>query len=101
LSSVFGCREPDFHQQKLLGDINQYDHFRATLRHASAVDDIDGDGEADTLDPEGIIWMQGESDAGIEPIAGRYETNLKRLMDLIRSALREDDIPVDRLRQIS
>ena len=93
-AKTFGCWEPDFHQEKLLGDINQYDHFLATLRHAFAVVDIDGDGEADTLNPEGIIWMQGESDAGSEQVAGRYAANLKRLMDLIRAALREDDVPV-------
>lgn len=90
----FGCWEPDFHQAGFHGNINQYDHFLATLRHAFAVVDIDGDGEADTLNPEGIIWMQGESDAGSEQIAGRYKANLKRLMDLIRATLREDDIPV-------
>ncbi len=54
----------------------------------------DGDGEADTLSAAGILWMQGESDAGEEQVAAQYEANLKRLMDLIRAALREDDIPV-------
>lgn len=93
-AETYGCWEPDFHQDKLLGDINQYDHFLATLRNAFAVVDIDGDGEADTLNPEGIIWMQGESDAGSQQVAERYKANLKRLMDLIRAALREDDIPV-------
>jgi hypothetical protein len=93
-AKTFGCWEPDFHQDKFLGNVNQYDHFLATLRHAFAVVDIDGDGEADTLNPEGIIWMQGESDAGSKQVAERYEANLKRLMDLIRAALREDDIPV-------
>ena len=43
--------------------INQYDHFLATVRHAMSIGDINGDGEADTLVPKGIIWMQGESDA--------------------------------------
>ncbi len=39
--------------------------------------------------------MQGESDAAItEAVARRYEANLKRLMDLIRAALRVDDLPV-------
>ena len=93
-AKTFGCWEPDFHQALFYGDVNQYDHFLATLRHAFAVVDIDGDGEADTLNPEGIIWMQGESDAGEEQVAAHYEANLKRLMDLIRAALREDDIPV-------
>ena len=39
--------------------------------------------------------MQGESDAyPSEEIAYRYLFNLKRLMDLIRAALRVDDLPV-------
>ncbi len=75
--------------------INQYDHFLATLRHAFSARDIDGDGEDDSLDPAGIIWMQGESDAGwTAEVALRYERNLKRLMDLMRAAMRADDLPV-------
>jgi hypothetical protein len=39
--------------------------------------------------------MQGESDAAYTPeIAARYQQNLKRMMDLIRAALRSDDLPV-------
>jgi len=88
----FGCWEPDFYAGN---HVNQYDHFLATLRHAFAVHDIDRDGEADRLIPAAIIWMQGESDAAFTPeIAQRYESNLKRLMDLIRAALRTDDLPV-------
>ena len=34
--------------------MNQYDHFLATVRHATAVQDIDGDGELDTLVPAGV-----------------------------------------------
>lgn len=56
-ASYFGCWAPDF------PGINQYDHFLATVRNAAAVADIDGDGEPDTLNPKGIVWMQGESDA--------------------------------------
>ena len=91
-ASTFGCWDPDY----CAGNgVNQYDHFLATLRHAFNVRDIDGDGEVDTLVPAGIVWMQGESDAAHGAgIAGRYESNLKRLMDLIRAALREDDLPV-------
>ena len=75
--------------------INQYDHFLATIRHAFAARDIDGDGEDDTLVPAGIVWMQGESDAAAAAgVAKRYEKNLKRLMDLMRAALRVDDLPV-------
>ena len=87
----FGCWDPDFDQ----GDgINQYDHFLATLRRGLSVGDIDGDGEEDTLVPTGILWMQGESDATTRETAEQYEANLKRLMDLVRAALRVDDLPV-------
>jgi len=88
----FGCWDPDFNDST---GINQYDHFLATIRNATAVRDIDGDGEADRLIPSGIVWMQGESDAyPNEQIARRYLANLKRLMDLVRAALRVDDLPV-------
>ncbi|UCD48555.1 MAG: hypothetical protein JSW27_13590 [Phycisphaerales bacterium] len=87
----FGCWEPDFDKGN---GINQYDHFLATLRRALEVRDIDGDGTEDTLIPAGIVWMQGESDANDEAIAKQYEANLKRLMDLVRAALRVDDLPV-------
>lgn len=90
----FGCWEPDFNQGSGDGKgINQYDHFLATIRFATSHGDIDGDGEPDTLIPSGIIWMQGESDAGTEVVATRYHANLKRLMDLVRAALRTDDLP--------
>jgi hypothetical protein len=92
--ATFGCWEPDFHPNIPNGHINQYDHFLATVRNAMSVKDIDGDGEVDTLHPVGILWMQGESDAGEEAVAQKYEANLKRLMDLIRAALREDDVRV-------
>ena len=88
----FGCWEPDFQGTN---GINQYDHFPATLRHAFAETDIDGDGELDRLIPAGILWMQGESDAHYTvEIAERYQSNLRRLMDLLRAALRSDDLPV-------
>ena len=75
--------------------VNQYDHFLATVRHATGVRDIDGDGQQDRLIPAGIVWMQGESDAHYSvEIAERYQANLKRLMDLIRAAFRTDDLPV-------
>jgi hypothetical protein len=92
----FGCWEPDFEQGAGEGQgINQYDHFLATIRAATAVRDVDGDGVEDRLLPAGIVWMQGESDAAYTPeIAENYESHLKRLMDLIRAALREDDVPV-------
>lgn len=90
----FGCWDPDYPDEKGTG-VNQYDHFLATVRNAMSIDDIDGDGEPDTLVPRGIIWMQGESDASFSSeIADRYEENLERLIDLIRAALHADDLPV-------
>jgi hypothetical protein len=93
-ASYFGSWDPDYPGGTGAG-INQYDHFLATIRHALSVDDIDGDGESDTLVPTGIVWMQGESDAAhTKDIALRYEAHLERLMDLIRAAFRTDDLPV-------
>ena len=88
------CWEPDFHVDGENGHINQYDHFLSTVRHAFAIQDIDGDKQPDTLTPAGIIWMQGESDAGDKMIAQRYQANLKRMMDLIHAALRLDYVRV-------
>jgi len=88
----YGCWDPDY-----IGSngINQYDHFLTTIRNAFDVKDINGDGKKERLVPSGIIWMQGESDACYgEEIAGRYYSNLKRLMDLLRAALLTDDLPV-------
>jgi hypothetical protein len=92
----FGSWEPDFVGGSGEGSgINQYDHFLATLRSALGAGDIDGDGRPDRLIPAGIVWMQGESDAATTAdVARGYERNLKRLMDLIRAALRQDDLPV-------
>lgn len=88
----FGAWEPDYRGTH---GINQYDHFLATVRNALARRDINGDGRADRIVPAGIIWMQGESDAShTEAIAARYKQHLKRLMDLLRAALRTDDLPV-------
>lgn len=92
----FGCWEPDFLKGTGAGKgVNQYDHFLATIKNAKQVQDIDGDGETDTLIPRGIVWMQGESDGSYSlEIAQQYESNLKRLMDLVRAALLSDDLPV-------
>ena len=88
----FGCWEPDY---KGSTGLNQYDYFLRTVNLAMSVRDINGDGSKDILVPAGIFWMQGESDASYtEEIAGRYYSNLKRLMDLIRAAFRCDDLPV-------
>ena len=87
-----GSWDPDYEGGQ---GVNQYDHFLATVRNAMSVSDIDGDGLQDTLEPAGIIWMQGESDGARTPkIARRYLANLTRLMELIRAAFRVDDIPV-------
>ncbi len=77
-----------------LSGMNQFDHFLTTVREALKSSDINCDGIEDVLIPQGIIWMQGESDALNEDIALRYYDNLKRLMDLIRVSLRDDDLPV-------
>ncbi len=88
----FGCWEPDYRSKN---GINQYDHCLKTIKEAFAVDDINGDGVKDVLVPSGIVWMQGESDGDYtEAVALRYYDNLKRLMDLLRAALRTDDLPV-------
>ena len=91
-AKFFGSWYPDYN----IGNrLNQYDYFLATVRHAMAVRDIDGDGEEDILIPRGIIWMQGESDAvQTKDIALAYKANLKRLMDLMRAAFHQNDLPV-------
>ena len=95
-ASRFGCWDPDFRAADGdLRDVNQYDHFLATIRTALDDCDLDDDGATDRLIPRGIVWMQGESDAAATvEIAEAYQGNLKRLMDLIRAALHTDDLPV-------
>lgn len=91
-ASGFGTWEPDYENGR---GINQYDHALATLREAMSKRDIDGDGKADVLIPAGIVWMQGEGDAyHSRESAEAYRENLKRMMDLLRAALRVDDLPV-------
>ncbi len=90
-----GSWEPDFKPgSQPPENINQYDHFLATLENAFAVLDVNGDGEPNRFTPSGIIWMQGESDAHQEPVARQYEVNLKRMMDLMREAFGSDNLPV-------
>lgn len=75
--------------------LNQFDHFLKTVKVALETKDIDGNGNEDILIPNGIVWMQGESDACCsEEAAMRYYANLKKLMNLIRAALRNDELPV-------
>lgn len=91
-AGTFGSWDPHYDEGS---GINQYDHFLAAITHATAIDDIDGDGRRDRLVPAGIVWMQGESDGSYtEMIARRYEDNLRELVGLIRAALRVDDLPV-------
>ncbi|MEZ6241586.1 MAG: sialate O-acetylesterase [Phycisphaerales bacterium] len=77
-----------------LTGVNQYDHALHAIASATAIADIDNDGEPDRLIPAGIVWMQGESDATFEANAANYEADLKHLIDLLRAALRVDDLPV-------
>lgn len=88
----YGNWHPDF----VGGDgKNQYDHALKTLQNAFSHADIDGDGAPDRLIPAGILWMQGEADAyESQAAADEYLANLTRLMDLLRAALRVDDLPV-------
>ena len=87
----YGSWDPD---ETAGGGRNQYDFALAAIDDALRQRDIDGDGEADTLVPRGIAWMQGESDAGSQDTAGRYEANLARMMNLLRAAHRVDGLPV-------
>lgn len=88
----YGNWHPDFSEG---AGLNQYDHALKTLRNAFAYTDIDGDGVADRLVPSGIVWMQGEADAfDSQAAADEYRVNIERLMDLLRAALRVDDLPV-------
>ena len=86
-----GTWDPDFTRGN---GLNQYDFALRTMASALAPADIDGDGHVDNLRPSGIIWMQGESDASHETSADSYETNLTRLMALLRAAMHVDDLPV-------
>ncbi len=88
----YGNWFPDFSA----GDgVNQYDHALKTLHNALSHSDIDGDGQADTLIPAGIVWMQGEADAEhSQQAADAYGDNIERLMNLLRAALQVDDLPV-------
>ena len=88
----FGNWHPDFSAG---AGINQYDHALTTLRAALGQADIDGDGVRDRLVPSGIVWMQGEADAHhSQAAADEYRANIERLMNLLRAALRVDDLPI-------
>jgi hypothetical protein len=90
--SGFGSWDPDYATGNRR---NQYDNALTAIRTALETADIDGDGRPDRLIPAGIIWMQGEADAYDRPdAAAAYRANLDRLMNLLRAALRVDDLPV-------
>jgi hypothetical protein len=90
--SGFGTWDPDYTAGN---QRNQYDNALTAIADALAVDDIDGDGVRDRLLPAGIVWMQGEADAyDHADAAAAYESNLRRMMDLLRAALHQDDLPV-------
>ena len=88
----YGNWHPDFSTG---AGINQYDFALKSLRVALAHADIDGDGTPDRLVPSGIVWMQGEADAfDSQAAADEYRANIEHLMDLLRAAMRVDDLPV-------
>lgn len=92
----WGTWDPDDSEPSPQGaheGVNQYDHALATIEAATRVRDIDNDGEPDTLIPAGILWMQGETDATQAGPAADYADNLAQLADLLRAALRRDDLP--------
>jgi RNAse (barnase) inhibitor barstar len=88
----FGSWEMDYIGKN---GINQFDNFLTTIKESLKVKDIYGNGKEDLMIPSGIIWMHGEREASYtEEIANRYYSNLKGLMDLIRTSLLTDDLPV-------
>lgn len=91
-ASGYGSWAPD---SNVGNGINQYDNALSTIRKALSQRDIDNDGRADRLEPAGIIWMQGEADANhSQAAADAYERNLTRMMNLLRVALGDTDLPV-------
>lgn len=91
-TSGFGSWDPDYSEGN---SRNQYDNALTAIRLALAPRDIDNDGRVDRLVPAGIVWMQGEADAYDNPAAAAaYQANLKRMIELLRAALRVDDLPV-------
>jgi len=91
-ASGYGSWDPDYDKGN---GLNQYDNALAAISLAMGQSDINGDGRVDTLIPKGIVWMQGEADAYDSVVAAQsYETNLSQMMDLIRAALGEKNLPV-------
>ena len=93
-TAKFGSWAPDL-KSRDKAFRNQYDFFLQTVQNAFSDKDINKDGVQDVLIPAGILWMQGESDANKTlQIANSYAANLKRMMDLTRAALRDNNIPI-------
>ena len=91
-ASGYGTWNPDYTEGN---GLNQYDHFLKTVRNATSVCDIDGDGRVDVLVPAGIIWMQGEADAcHTLETAQLYKENLRQMMTLMRAVFRDKNLPV-------
>lgn len=91
-SSGFASWDPEIHAS---GGGNQLGHATAALERALAWTDIDSDGRPDRLEPAGIVWMQGESDAdATAKIALRYGDNLAGVMSALRRALGDATLPV-------
>ena len=74
--------------------INHWDNFQTTVRSALDNNDTDGDGEADTLVPAGIIWMQGEADAYHEQASKVYLANLTSLMNDMKMVFGDKELPI-------
>lgn len=93
--TIFGCWDAEYDSGGgQWPDINQFDHLVATINNALSSDDIDSDGESDILIPKGIVWMQGESDAGTaEDVALAYRQNLQRFMASLRATVQETTLP--------
>lgn len=91
-ASGYGSWDPDYN---IGNGRNQYDNALTSISSALGQRDIDGDGLEDELIPKGLVWMQGEADAFDSlPAVQSYQSNLTRLMDLLRAALNSEELPV-------
>ncbi|WP_169303074.1 sialate O-acetylesterase [Thalassotalea mangrovi] len=90
-ASGYGTWAKDYQDNTTL---NQWDYFNNTVELAMGVKDIDGDGEADTLTPAGIVWMQGEADAYNEAASKVYLQNLTQLMSDITAVFGSEELPI-------
>ncbi|MFW5751069.1 MAG: sialate O-acetylesterase [Planctomycetota bacterium] len=50
--------------------------------------------EHDPIDPVGVLWMQGESDARHPEVAPAYANTMRRIIDAWRNDLARPDLPV-------